>query len=85
MGPHLPANFHQDPTKTVEKLMFRTPAQYVYDVNKSLPFTFEGKVCNTPGIDGYSAVTSAADFGYTEILRIYRDAAVPLHWNDKNG
>ena len=29
---HLRAKFHGDPTKTVEKLMFRTREGYVYDV-----------------------------------------------------
>ncbi len=28
---HLPAKFHGDPTKTVEKLMFRAVEEYVYD------------------------------------------------------
>ncbi len=29
---HLPANFRRDMSKIEEKLMFRTPAQYVYDI-----------------------------------------------------
>ncbi len=29
---HLRAKFHGDPTKTVEKIMFRAAEEYVYDI-----------------------------------------------------
>ena len=43
------------------------------------------KLCTAPGPDGYSAVTSAADFGYVEIMTLLVTSEVPVHWSDANG
>jgi hypothetical protein len=38
-----------------------------------------------PGPEGWSAVTSAADFGNVEVLRMITEAGVPVHWADGHG
>ena len=43
------------------------------------------RLCNTPGRLGFTAVTSAADFGFTEILQVFRKASVSLCNEDGNG
>ena len=43
------------------------------------------KLCSTSGRKGFTAVTSAADLGYTEILKTFRKALVSLCDVDRNG
>jgi len=43
------------------------------------------KIFTMPGPEGWSAVTSAADFGHVDILRMTTDAGVPVHWADGHG
>ena len=43
------------------------------------------KLCTTSGRKGFTAVTSAADLGYTEMLKIFREALVSLCDGDRNG
>ena len=54
----------------------RYVARYANDVTK---------LCSTSGRKGFTAVTSAADLGYTEMLKIIREALVSLCGVDRNG
>ena len=37
------------------------------------------------GPEGFSVMTSTADFGHTDIMRLLVNAEVPTHWTDGNG
>lgn len=37
------------------------------------------------GPEGWSAVTSAADLGQVDLLRMMAEAGVPVHWADGHG
>ena len=62
--------------KRITVTVKRYVARYANDVTK---------LCTTSGRKGFTAVTSAADLGYTEMLKIFREALVSLCEVDRNG